>query len=96
MKVNIEALYNTCMKKIISKAAKETASLGGAAIRSAFSAILSEIVRDIMQESGAANMAKDTIMDVGFKVVKEMGVDPKSVQRELIKTAIMKELNLRK
>lgn len=82
------------MSKFVKKAAKGTKNLTGDALKKAFSAMLGDIVKDIMEETGVADVAKAKIMEAGLKVVKEMGIDPKSMQRDLVKTAIMRELKL--
>ncbi|MHA2250863.1 MAG: hypothetical protein ACXAD7_10895 [Candidatus Kariarchaeaceae archaeon] len=82
------------MSKYVKKAAKGTASLGSDALKKAFAGILGDITKEILEETGMADIAKTKIMDAGYKVIKEMGMDTKNIQRTLIKNAIKNELKL--
>ena len=82
------------MKDLLKKGAKGVADIGSSAVKGAISSIIGEIVKEIAEESGVTNIAKDKMMDVGLKVFSDMGMDPKQIQRDLIKSAIMRELKL--
>ena len=82
------------MKDFIKKGASAAADLGSSAVKGAVAALLAEITREILEETGATDIAKEKMMEVGTKIVKEMGMDTQKLQRDLIKSAIKKELNL--
>ncbi len=82
------------MSKFVKKATKGTADVTAGALKKAFSSILGDLAKEILEETGVANLAKEKIMETGFKVVRDMGVDPKNIQRDLIKRAIISELKL--
>ena len=65
-------------------------------MKTAISGMIAEIFKDILKETGAADLAKDTVMAAGMKVIKESGIDVKSLQRDLFKKAIMNELKIGK
>ncbi len=83
------------MSRFVKKASKGLADVGSEAMKKAFGAILGDIVKEILEETGAASIAKEKMMTTGFKVIKDLGVDPKNIQREIIKTAIKSELKLK-
>ncbi|MHA2099814.1 MAG: hypothetical protein ACW99A_14145 [Candidatus Kariarchaeaceae archaeon] len=83
------------MSKFVKKASKGVADLGADAMKKAFGAVLGDIVKEILDETGATSIAKEKMMATGFKVIKELGIDPKNVQRDLIKNAIKNELKLK-
>ncbi|MCH8907268.1 MAG: hypothetical protein IH840_09280 [Candidatus Heimdallarchaeota archaeon] len=83
------------MSGFIKKAGKGTSGLASAALKKAFAGILGDLAKEILEDTGVADMAKDKIMEVGLKVVKEMKIDPRSFQRDIVKHAIMKEMKLK-
>ena len=83
------------MSKYVKRAGKGAADLTSGAIKKAFSAVLADLAKEVIEETGMGEAARTKIMEVGFKVVKDLGIDPKNVQRELIKSAIKKEMNLK-
>ena len=82
------------MKDFIKKGAKGAADLGSSAMKAALTALLADIAKEMLEETGVADLAKDQIMDVGTKIIKDMGVNPTEVKKDLIKAAIKKELNI--
>lgn len=82
------------MSRFVKKASKGIADVGSEAMKKSFGVILGDIIKEILEETGVTNVAKDKMMTAGFKVIKELGIDPKNVQRDLIKTALKNELKL--
>ncbi|MCE7735546.1 MAG: hypothetical protein GPJ54_11755 [Candidatus Heimdallarchaeota archaeon] len=83
------------MSRFVKKTTKEITDVGSGAMKKAFSAILGDIIKDILEETGATNIAKDKMMTAGYKVIKDLGVEPKNIQRDIIKSAIKSELKLK-
>lgn len=82
------------MSKFIKKVGKGATNIAGDAIKKALSALIGGIIKEIVTESGVDNIAKDKMMQVGIKIAKDMNLDPKKIQRDLLKGAIKKELGL--
>ena len=82
------------MSKFIKKVSKGATDIAGDAIKKALSLLIGGIIKEIAMESGVDNVAKDKMMQVGLKIAKEMNLDPKKIQRDLLKGAIKKELGL--
>ncbi len=82
------------MSKYIKKVGKSATDIAGDAIKKALSSLLGGIIKEIVTESGVDNVAKDKMMQVGLKIAKDMNLDPKKIQRDLLKNAIKKELGL--
>ena len=84
------------MKKIIEKSvrgvAKGASEIGSSVIKTTLSALLADIAKDLISESGMQDIAKDKIIETGLGLVKSMNLDPKTLQKELLMTAIRKEL----
>ncbi|MCY3413191.1 MAG: hypothetical protein INQ03_16245 [Candidatus Heimdallarchaeota archaeon] len=80
------------MSGFFKKAAKGAADLAGDTMKVAFTALLGEIVAEIVKETGIKDMAQEKLMSTGFKVIKDLGMDTKNIQRDLIKAALKKEL----
>lgn len=78
----------------IKKAGKGVKDLGSSAMKVAVAKIIGEIAADIIKEKGIGVGDTDKIMKSGLKIVKDLGLDPKKIQRQLIKKAILKELKL--
>ena len=83
------------MSKYVKKASKGIAGVGSEAMKKAFGAILGDIVKEILEETGVTSIAKDKMMTTGYKVIKDLGVDPKNIQKGIIKNAIKNELKLK-
>ena len=83
------------MSKFVKKASKGVAGLGSEAIKKSFGVILGDIIKEILDETGTTAIAKEKMMAAGFKIIKELGVDPKNIQRDLIKNALKSELKLK-
>ena len=82
------------MSKFVKKAGKGVADIGSEAMKKAFGAILGDIIKEILEETGATNIAKEKLMSSGFKTIADLGMDPKNIQRELIKNALKNEFKL--
>ncbi len=82
------------MSKFAKKFGKVTGDIVGDALKKTFSAVLSDIIKELVEETGVKDIAQDKMMDVGFKIIKQMNIDPKNLQKELIKNALKKEFNL--
>lgn len=83
------------MKDLLKKGAKGIGNLGTGALKAAIAGMLAQIVKEIMDETGTTNIAKDKMMEVGLSVVKKMDLNPKELQRDLVKNAIKRELQLK-
>ena len=74
---------------------KRISGLAKGAAKEAMSSALQVAVREIINESGAKEIAKEQILDVGKKILGDKSVPNKQkVQKELLKTLIKKELGL--
>ncbi|MHA2501850.1 MAG: hypothetical protein ACXAE3_03185 [Candidatus Kariarchaeaceae archaeon] len=83
------------MKDLLRKGAKGVGNMGTSAIRAAVAGVMGEIIREIMEETGVTSIAKDKMMDVGVDIIKKMDLNPRDLQRDFIKNAIMMELKLK-
>lgn len=82
------------MSDLFKKAGKGVGKLTGNAVKSVFTALLSEVASEILQETGVMDIAKDKIVDIGLQLVKSQNLDMKSVKKDFIKKAILNELKL--
>ena len=82
------------MSRFVKKASKGIADVGSEAMKKSFGVILGDIVKEILEETGVTHVAKEKLMTAGYKVIKELGVDPKNIQRDLVKNAIKSELKI--
>ena len=82
------------MKDFLKKGAKGVGSLGKGAVKAAIAGMLAEIVKEIMDETGATHIAKEKMMEVGLSVFKNMNLNTNDLQRDLLKNAIKRELQL--
>jgi hypothetical protein len=73
---------------------KKTGNFAEKTIKSFLSAVFTEIATELVKETALTESMKSSVADVGVKVVKEMGIDPRKIQKEILKAAIKKELNL--
>ena len=65
------------------------------AIKETMSTALHVAVKEIITETGAKDIAKDQLIDVGKKILGDNSIPNKQkVQKELLKTLIKKELGL--
>jgi hypothetical protein len=82
------------MSKFIKKVGKGATDIAGDAIKKALSSLIGGIIKELITETGVDNVAKDKMMKVGLKIAKDMNLDPKKIQRDLLKSAIKKELGM--
>ena len=74
---------------------KKLGSLAKGAAKEAMSTALNTAVKEIINESGAKEIAKDQLLEVGNKILGDKKVPTKQkIQKELLKTLIKKELGL--
>ncbi len=63
--------------------------------KEAMSTALSTAVKELINETGAKEIAKDQLLEVGKKILGDKNVPTKEkVQKELLKALIKKELGL--
>lgn len=82
------------MSKFVKGAGKGIAGVGSEAMKKAFGAVLGDIIKEILEETGAKDIAKDKLMSSGFKIIGDIGMDPKNIQKELIKNMLKNEFKL--
>ena len=74
---------------------KKLGGLAKGAGKEAMSTALNTAVKEIINESGAKELAKDKILDAGKKVLGDKNIPTKQkIQKEILKTLIKKELGL--
>ena len=74
---------------------KKIGGLAKGVAKEAMSTALQVAVKEIINESGAKELAKEQIMDVGKKILGDTSIPNKQkVQKDLLKTLIKKELGL--
>lgn len=65
------------------------------AIKETMSTALQVAIKEIITETGAKDIAKDQLLDVGKKILGDQSIPNKQkVQKELLKTLIKTELGL--
>ncbi|MFX0123013.1 MAG: hypothetical protein ACFFAE_05190 [Candidatus Hodarchaeota archaeon] len=63
--------------------------------KEAMSTALNTAVKEILEETGAKEIAKDKALEVGKKILGDKNIPTKQkVQKEILKTLIKKELGL--
>jgi hypothetical protein len=63
--------------------------------KEAMSTALNTAVNEILEETGAKEIAKDKALEVGKKIIGDKNIPTKQkVQKEILKTLIKKELGL--
>ncbi|MFX1516443.1 MAG: hypothetical protein ACFFC6_09040 [Promethearchaeota archaeon] len=63
--------------------------------KEAMSTALNTAVKEILEETGAKEIAKDKALEVGKKIIGDKNIPTKQkVQKEILKTLIKKELGL--
>lgn len=63
--------------------------------KEAMSTALNTAVKEILEETGAKEIAKDKALEVGKKIIGDKDIPTKQkVQKEILKTLIKKELGL--
>ncbi|MHA2245778.1 MAG: hypothetical protein ACXADY_12505 [Candidatus Hodarchaeales archaeon] len=63
--------------------------------KEAISTALNTAVKEIINESGAKDIAKEKVLDAGKKILGDKNVPTKQkIQKEILKTLIKKELGL--
>lgn len=74
---------------------KKLGGLAKGAAKEAMSTALNTAVKEIINESGAKEIAKDQLLQAGNKILGDKNVPTKQkIQKELLKTLIKKELGL--
>ncbi|MHA2225840.1 MAG: hypothetical protein ACXAC8_11585 [Candidatus Hodarchaeales archaeon] len=63
--------------------------------KDALSSALNSAVKEIVNESGAKEIAKENILEAGKKILGDKNIPTKQkIQKEILKTLIKKELGL--
>ncbi|MDH5401534.1 MAG: hypothetical protein OEZ01_09305 [Candidatus Heimdallarchaeota archaeon] len=83
------------MSKFIKDGIKGAGSVGGSLIKTTIGAFLADLFNEILEETGLKDIAKDKFMEIGYKVVKELNIDPRSLQKDIIKAGILRELGIK-
>ncbi len=74
---------------------KKLGGLAKGAAKDAMSTALNSAVKEIVNESGAKEIAKDQLLDAGKKILGDKNIPTKQkIQKEILKTLIKKELGL--
>ncbi len=74
---------------------KKIGGLAKGAAKEAMSTTLNSVVKELIDESGVKDIAKEQILDVGKKILGDKNIPNKQkVQKEILKTLIKKELGL--
>ena len=74
---------------------KKIGGLAKGVAKEAMSTALQSAVKEIVNESGATNIAKEQLVDAGKKILGDKSIPNKQkIQKELLKTLIKKELGL--
>ena len=74
---------------------KKIGGLAKGAGKEAMKSTLNAVVKEIINESGAKEIAKDQLLEAGKKILGDKNIPTKQkIQKELLKTLIKKELGL--
>ena len=74
---------------------KKLGGLAKGVAKDAMSTALQSAVKEIVNESGAKELAKDQLLDAGKKILGDKSIPNKQkIQKELLKTLIKRELGL--
>jgi hypothetical protein len=74
---------------------KKIGGLAKGAAKEAMSTALNTAIKEIINETGAKEIAKERLMDAGKKIMNDNSIPTKEkVQKEILKTLIKKELGL--
>jgi len=74
---------------------KKFRGLAKGAAKDAMTTTLNSVVKDLIKESGAKEIAKERLLEAGKKVLGDKNIPTKQkIQKEILKTLIKKELGL--
>lgn len=74
---------------------KKLGGLAKGAAKEAMTTTLNTVVKELIKESGAKEIAKEQILETGRKVLGDKNIPTKQkIQKEILKTLIKKELGL--
>ncbi len=74
---------------------KKLRGLTKGAAKEAMTTTLNSVVKDLIKESGAKEIAKEQLLEAGKKILGDKNVPTKQkIQKEILKTLIKKELGL--
>ncbi len=74
---------------------KKLGGLAKGVAKDAMSTALQSAVKELVNESGAKELAKDQLLDAGKKILGDKSIPNKQkIQKELLKTLIKRELGL--
>ena len=74
---------------------KKLGGLAKGAAKDAMTTTLNTVVKELIKESGAKEIAKEQLLETGKKVLGDKNIPTKQkIQKEILKTLIKKELGL--
>ena len=74
---------------------KKLGGLAKGAAKDAMATTLNTVVKELIKESGAKEIAKEQLIEAGKKILGDKNVPTKQkIQKEILKTLIKKELGL--
>ena len=74
---------------------KKLGGLAKGAAKDAMTTTLNTVVKELIKESGAKEIAKEQLFEAGKKILGDKNVPTKQkIQKEILKTLIKKELGL--
>ena len=74
---------------------KKLGGLAKGAVKDAMTTTLNTVVKELIKESGAKEIAKEQLLEAGKKILRDKNVPTKQkIQKEILKTLIKKELGL--
>ena len=74
---------------------KKLGGLAKGAAKDAMTTTLNTVVKELIKESGAKEIAKEQLLEAGKKILGDKNVPTKQkIQKEILKTLIKKELGL--
>ena len=78
---------------LTGKAVKDAGSLTGKVVKAAIAPLVTEVVSEIIKETGVVEELKGQLVDLGIKAVKESGIDPIKLGHKGIKSLIMNDID---
>lgn len=74
---------------------KKLGGLAKGAAKDAMTTTLNSVVKELIKESGAKEIAKEQLLEAGKKILGDKDIPTKQkIQKEILKTLIKKELGL--
>ena len=74
---------------------KKLGGLAKGAAKDAMTTTLNTVVKELIKESGAKEIAKEQLLEAGKKILGDKDIPTKQkIQKEILKTLIKKELGL--